>query len=143
MWGAWSKAGGRDDGVVLRGNQVNSSRVGIDAHRSGRRRGHDAAERDKGLRDLLLNDRQCTVLAVGAENEVALGIECRRVRAGGEGEIRTHEPREGLPVFKTGAFNRSATSPSKPRNVILFYSSYLMGRRFDAGLGEPARNQNR
>ena len=30
---------------------------------------------------------------------------------GGEGEIRTHETREGLPVFKTGAFNRSATSP--------------------------------
>ena len=31
--------------------------------------------------------------------------------AGGEGEIRTHEPRKGPPVFKTGAFNRSATSP--------------------------------
>ena len=31
---------------------------------------------------------------------------------GGEGEIRTPEPREGLPVFKTGAINRSATSPS-------------------------------
>src|SRR5271156_1865185 len=30
---------------------------------------------------------------------------------GGEGEIRTHEPLAGLPVFKTGAFNRSATSP--------------------------------
>ncbi len=30
---------------------------------------------------------------------------------GGEGEIRTPEPREGLPVFKTGAINRSATSP--------------------------------
>ena len=31
---------------------------------------------------------------------------------GGEGEIRTHESREGPPVFKTGAFNRSATSPT-------------------------------
>src|SRR5882757_453913 len=31
---------------------------------------------------------------------------------GGEGEIRTHEPRKGPPVFKTGAFNRSATSPA-------------------------------
>jgi hypothetical protein len=31
--------------------------------------------------------------------------------SGGEGEIRTHEPRKGPPVFKTGAFNRSATSP--------------------------------
>src|ERR1700719_4580943 len=30
---------------------------------------------------------------------------------GGEGEIRTHGPRKGTPVFKTGAFNRSATSP--------------------------------
>jgi hypothetical protein len=30
---------------------------------------------------------------------------------GGEGEIRTHGPREGTPVFKTGAINRSATSP--------------------------------
>jgi hypothetical protein len=30
---------------------------------------------------------------------------------GGEGEIRTHETCEGPPVFKTGAFNRSATSP--------------------------------
>jgi hypothetical protein len=33
---------------------------------------------------------------------------------GGEGEIRTHESREGPPVFKTGAFNRSATSPTEP-----------------------------
>ena len=30
---------------------------------------------------------------------------------GGECEIRTHEDREALPVFKTGAFNRSANSP--------------------------------
>ena len=47
---------------------------------------------------------------------------------GGEGEIRTPEPGKGLPVFKTGAFNRSATSPvralwrrilpSSPRRVI-------------------------
>ena len=32
-------------------------------------------------------------------------------RSGGEGGIRTHEGREAPPVFKTGAFNRSATSP--------------------------------
>ena len=31
---------------------------------------------------------------------------------GGEGGIRTLEGRESLPVFKTGAFNRSATSPA-------------------------------
>jgi hypothetical protein len=30
---------------------------------------------------------------------------------GGEGEIRTHETLSGSPVFKTGAFNHSATSP--------------------------------
>src|SRR5207302_9993811 len=30
---------------------------------------------------------------------------------GGEGGIRTHEPLAQPPVFKTGAFNRSATSP--------------------------------
>tara|TARA_B100001248_G_C27399698_1_gene469132 strand:+ start:12982 stop:13152 length:171 start_codon:yes stop_codon:yes gene_type:complete len=30
---------------------------------------------------------------------------------GGGGEIRTHEGREPLPVFKTGAFNHSATPP--------------------------------
>jgi hypothetical protein len=31
--------------------------------------------------------------------------------SGGEGEIRTREGLATLPVFKTGAFNRSATSP--------------------------------
>ncbi len=31
--------------------------------------------------------------------------------SGGEGEIRTHGARKGTPVFKTGALNRSATSP--------------------------------
>ncbi len=30
---------------------------------------------------------------------------------GGGCEIRTHEDREALPVFKTGAFNRSANPP--------------------------------
>jgi hypothetical protein len=34
-----------------------------------------------------------------------------RPETGGWGGIRTHETREGLPVFKTGAFNRSATHP--------------------------------
>jgi hypothetical protein len=31
--------------------------------------------------------------------------------SGGEGEIRTHEALANPPVFKTGAINRSATSP--------------------------------
>ena len=33
---------------------------------------------------------------------------------GGSGEIRTHEGLAPLPVFKTGAFNRSATLPMRP-----------------------------
>ncbi len=33
---------------------------------------------------------------------------------GGRGGIRTHEALSGLPVFKTGAFNRSATLPEGP-----------------------------
>jgi hypothetical protein len=32
--------------------------------------------------------------------------------SGGEGGIRTHGPLAGTPVFKTGAINRSATSPA-------------------------------
>src|SRR5205823_5514188 len=42
------------------------------------------------------------------------GIRPRRARSifrGGEGEIRTPEPLARPPVFKTGAINRSATSP--------------------------------
>ena len=41
---------------------------------------------------------------------------------GGETEIRTQERVAPLPVFKTGAFNRSAISPLK--------SVYLMNRIF-------------
>lgn len=33
---------------------------------------------------------------------------------GGWGGIRTHETVSRLPVFKTGAFNRSATHPAPP-----------------------------
>src|SRR5690606_39352759 len=36
----------------------------------------------------------------------------RTVTPGGSGGIRTHERVAPLPVFKTGAFNRSATLPS-------------------------------
>ncbi len=38
--------------------------------------------------------------------------------AGGWGGIRTHEALAGLPVFKTGAFNRSATHPSTIFNAL-------------------------
>jgi hypothetical protein len=34
---------------------------------------------------------------------------------GGWGGIRTHETLSRLPVFKTGAFNRSATHPLSPQ----------------------------
>ena len=37
---------------------------------------------------------------------------CRVDLSGGESGIRTHGPREGSPVFKTGVFNRSTISPS-------------------------------
>jgi hypothetical protein len=40
------------------------------------------------------------------------------VSFGGEGEIRTHEGLAPLPVFKTGAFNRSATSPSHSGRIL-------------------------
>ena len=33
------------------------------------------------------------------------------IKNGGEGGIRTHDGLAPMPVFKTGAFNRSATSP--------------------------------
>ena len=39
-------------------------------------------------------------------------------RSGGSGEIRTHEGLAPLPVFKTGAFNRSATLPSGTLSTI-------------------------
>ena len=41
----------------------------------------------------------------------ALKIKRLSVIIGGSGEIRTHEGRKPLPVFKTGAFNHSATLP--------------------------------
>jgi hypothetical protein len=65
------------------------------------------------------------------------------VSFGGEGEIRTHETREGLPVFKTGAFNRSATSPSKPRNALSFYRSSRIGRRLERDFRESPGDQHR
>src|SRR5882757_9183159 len=46
---------------------------------------------------------------------MAPGTQNFRVKStafGGWGGIRTHETLAGLPVFKTGAFNRSATHPS-------------------------------
>jgi hypothetical protein len=48
-----------------------------------------------------------------------MGVTCKSgknlvipMRIGGRGEIRTHDTLAGMPVFKTGALNRSATLPS-------------------------------
>jgi hypothetical protein len=43
----------------------------------------------------------------------ARGNEFSEGRYGGRGEIRTHETLAGLPVFKTGALNHSATLPAQ------------------------------
>ncbi len=47
-------------------------------------------------------------------NSVAKQTSAANLRnlCGGGGGIRTHERRKPLPVFKTGAFNRSATPPA-------------------------------
>ena len=42
---------------------------------------------------------------------------------GGEGGIRTHGRVAPSPVFKTGAFNRSATSPFSVKTMKLLYNS--------------------
>jgi hypothetical protein len=41
---------------------------------------------------------------------------------GGEGEIRTHEALANPPVFKTGAINRSATSPRSIQWLVFILS---------------------
>ena len=48
--------------------------------------------------------------AVGAEGRPLGSLEGK----GGEGGIRTHGTLTGTPVFKTGAINRSTTSPLCP-----------------------------
>ena len=53
---------------------------------------------------------------------------------GGEGGIRTHEGLAPLPVFKTGAFNRSATSPA------LFIERYPVSTE-TCGEGQYLRTQ--
>ena len=41
----------------------------------------------------------------------------KRNEISGGGGIRTPDTREGMPVFKTGAFNRSATPPFRTRHL--------------------------
>ena len=58
-----------------------------------------------------------------------------RIKNGGEGEIRTLEGLTPLPVFKTGAFNRSATSP------ILCRASRCLIIVYNYGIRVPAQIQ--
>ena len=50
----------------------------------------------------------------------------------GEWRIRTSGTREGPPVFKTGAFDRSANSPHRTQNMehrtILYLISYYVNK---------------
>ncbi len=47
-------------------------------------------------------------LAASAQKKL---IDMKRLKHGGEGGIRTPDTLSGMPVFKTGAINHSATSP--------------------------------
>ena len=58
------------------------------------------------MQNRIVRSRQCS-LAEGR------GHEATKKGAGGESGIRTHERLTPLPVFKTGAFNRSAISPAR------------------------------
>ena len=70
----------------------------------------DATRRPKSLPAILSNSGEFVHAPCPARKIAAPGRGLN-FSSGGEGEIRTHEPRKGPPVFKTGAFNRSATSP--------------------------------
>lgn len=66
-----------------------------------------------------------------------------KAQGGGWGGIRTHETRKRLPVFKTGAFNRSATHPmprgpclmpARPRVHRIGVPEFALNRHFCAML---------
>src|SRR5664280_3356286 len=58
------------------------------------------------------------------------------VSAGGDGEIRTHEGVSPSAVFKTAAFNRSATSPEPaPRGAPGHVALAILARTTDAVAG--------
>jgi hypothetical protein len=59
-------------------------------------------------------------------------VEGLRVSHSGEGEIRTRATLAGRPVFETGAFNRSATSPGKPPKLAGYADS--VNRRTSIGV---------
>src|ERR1700719_2342400 len=56
--------------------------------------------------------RPCSVRSAAASRSIRPPrADDERRCCGGRGEIRTHETLAGLPVFKTGALNHSATLP--------------------------------
>jgi hypothetical protein len=59
-----------------------------------------------------------------------------RSEFGGWGGIRTHETLASLPVFKTGAFNRSTTHPARVDQIL-----NLSGRRKPMLAEVPARQR--
>jgi hypothetical protein len=50
--------------------------------------------------------------------------------SGGEGGIRTPDTLSGMPVFKTGAINHSATSPREGNHKFISYSAAVFGSSF-------------
>ena len=90
---------GRFRGARVAGSEIGDSGIGYGAMRAGRSR----SGRRTGRADQIEGEES----RVGSD-AAAKG---KRERCGGEGGIRTHEERKPLPVFKTGAVNRLATSP--------------------------------
>ena len=64
-------------------------------------------------KEVLFDDGESEFARVGGAALALRRFGTTALETGGEGGIRTHGPREGTPVFKTGAFNRSATSPAE------------------------------
>ncbi len=55
---------------------------------------------------------------------------------GGEGGVRTHDTVARMPVFKTGAFDHSATSPHKKTTAIpnSYHAYPIFGIAFSTGV---------
>ena len=80
------------------------SAIGVDAHAEARH----AARSVKPTRAIATSAAPRTALVHSGSYKAAPS---NPTTLGGGGEIRTHEGLTPLPVFKTGAFNRSATPP--------------------------------
>jgi hypothetical protein len=84
---------------------------GSDYRRRAKR--FEEARLNDGIRGLTAPDTP-TRLRAEARHAASLGLRSNKTPFSGGGGIRTHEgPEWPLPVFKTGAFNRSATPPGQ------------------------------